>query len=42
MGDVQVTDPDGNPIGHVNFKTMPPPPAPPPTIIRFGDVGVAP
>ena len=23
-------------------KTLPPPPAPPPTIIRFGDVGVAP
>uniref|UniRef100_A0A7S0VU92 Uncharacterized protein n=1 Tax=Hemiselmis tepida TaxID=464990 RepID=A0A7S0VU92_9CRYP len=42
MGDVAVTDPDGNAIGHVNFKTLPPPPAPPPTIIRFGDVGVAP
>ena len=24
------------------MKTLPPPPAPPPTIIRFGDVGVAP
>lgn len=32
---------DGDSIGTVNVKTLPPPPAPPPTIIRFGDVGVA-
>lgn len=42
MGDVGITSPDGNQIGHVTFNTLPLPPPPPPTIIRFGDVGVAP
>lgn len=42
MGDVEVTDEQGNGIGHVNFKTKSAPPPPPPTIIKFGDVGVAP
>jgi hypothetical protein len=42
MGSVDVTGPDGSPIGHVRIQTLPPPPAPPPTIIRFGDVAVVP
>jgi hypothetical protein len=42
MGKVQLTGPSGENMGYVNFKTAPLPPAPPPTIVRFGDVGVAP
>ena len=42
MGKVQLTGPSGESMGYVNFKTAPRPPAPPPTIVRFGDVGVAP
>ena len=41
MGSMEVTTPDGDSLGTVDVKTLPPPPAPPPTIIRFGDVGVA-
>jgi len=42
MGKVQLTGPSGESMGYVNFKTAPQAPAPPPTIVRFGDVGVAP
>ena len=42
MGKVELTGPSGESMGVVNFKTAPKPPAPPPTIVRFGDVGVAP
>jgi len=42
MGSFEVTSPEGDTLGTVKVKTLPPPPAPPPTIIRFGDVGVAP
>ena len=42
MGKVQLTGPSGEVMGTVNIKTAPMPPAPPPTIVRFGDVGVAP
>ena len=42
MGEMELTGPDGESLGVVNLKTAPAPPAPPPTIIRFGDVGVAP
>ena len=42
MGSFEVTTPDGDSLGRIRVKTLPPPPAPPPTIIRFGDVGVAP
>jgi len=42
FGSFEVTTPDGNSLGKIKVKTLPPPPAPPPTIIRFGDVGVAP
>jgi len=42
MGTMTVTNPDGDILGDVTFKSMPNAPAPPPTVIRFGDVGVAP
>jgi hypothetical protein len=42
MGSFDVTTPNGDNIGRVSVKTQPAPVAPPPTVIRFGDVGVAP
>jgi len=42
IGSFDVTSPDGDSLGRIHVKTLPAPPAPPPTIIRFGDVGVAP
>jgi len=42
MGKMAITDPTGNQLGDVNFATAPEPVPPPPTVIRFGDVGVAP
>jgi hypothetical protein len=42
MGEVTLTSPDGENLGKVHIKTAPAPPGPPPTIIKFGDVGVAP
>jgi len=42
IGAFDVTSPDGDSLGRIHVKTLPAPPAPPPTIIRFGDVGVAP
>eukprot|EP00960_Hanusia_phi_P067225 766577-Hanusia_phi.AAC.2 len=42
MGKVQVVGRDGSPLGSIQFKTLPAPPGPPPTIIRFGDVSMAP
>mmetsp|Transcript_30044 Transcript_30044/g.47108 ORF Transcript_30044/g.47108 Transcript_30044/m.47108 type:complete len:356 (-) Transcript_30044:2506-3573(-) len=42
MGEVNLISPDGESLGKVAIKTAPPPPGPPPTVIKFGDVGVAP
>jgi hypothetical protein len=41
QGGFQVVQPLAS-IGDVRVSALPPPPAPPPTVVRYGDVGVAP
>mmetsp|Transcript_1666 Transcript_1666/g.2695 ORF Transcript_1666/g.2695 Transcript_1666/m.2695 type:complete len:415 (+) Transcript_1666:30-1274(+) len=42
VGTLGVTSTGGDDLGEVSVKTLPPPPAPAPKVVRFGDVGVAP